>query len=278
MMLHFAVAVILLAGSYSVAAEPVPLPKQRPVSINERFGGLPKTPGGTSPITALAPAPELQNLPFGDSSPGPSACDLRLAELAEFTPMPALVGPGGCGAAEVVRLDAVKARDGSRVALNPPAMLRCSMAEAVAHFVRYDVAPAAAELGASLASIANYDSYDCRGRNRILGAKLSEHGRGNAIDIRAVRLANGAVVELTNPIVSKEFRDRMRVAACGRFTTVLGPGSDGYHESHVHLDLAERSRGYRMCQWDVREPPVAANVPLPPIRPVARGSGDEIQE
>ena len=57
---------------------------------------------------------------------------------------------------------------------------------------------------------------------------------------------------------------------CSRFNTVLGPGSDSYHESHVHLDLAERSSGYKMCQWDVREPTVAANVPLPPPRPSAR--------
>ena len=42
------------------------------------------------------------------------------------------------------------------------------------------------------------------------------------------------------------------------------------HESHIHLDLIERTQGYRMCQWDVREPAkteVAAQVPLPPPRP-----------
>ena len=78
------------------------------------------------------------------------------------------------------------------------------------------------------------------------------------------------VVDLTSPAVAKDFRERVRTAACARFNTVLGPGSDSYHESHIHLDLAERSRGHRMCQWDVREPPVAVNVPLPPPRPIAR--------
>ena len=55
-----------------------------------------------------------------------------------------------------------------------------------------------------------------------------------------------------------------------RFSTVLGPGSDGYHENHIHVDLAERRGGYRMCQWDVREPDEelgAAAVPLPKPRP-----------
>jgi len=36
---------------------------------------------------------------------------------------------------------------------------------------------------------------------------------------------------------------------------VLGPGSDGYHEEHIHLDLAERRNGYKLCEWELREPP-----------------------
>jgi hypothetical protein len=32
---------------------------------------------------------------------------------------------------------------------------------------------------------------------------------------------------------------------------VLGNGADAYHDSHVHLDLLERSNRYRICQWDV---------------------------
>jgi len=48
----------------------------------------------------------------------------------------------------------------------------------------------------------------------------------------------------------------------------LGPGSDGYHENHIHVDLAERAGGHRMCQWDVREPGEEA-VPLPQPRPTA---------
>ena len=71
--------------------------------------------------------------------------------------------------------------------------------------VREDVTPAVRALDASLKSIDNYASYDCRGRNRIAGAKLSEHGKANALDIRSLKLANGTVVELTDPRVSKDF-------------------------------------------------------------------------
>ena len=71
--------------------------------------------------------------------------------------------------------------------------MRCSMAEAIAAWVREDVAAAVQDLGARLASIDNYASYDCRGRNNIAGAKLSEHGKANALDIRSVKLADGKV-------------------------------------------------------------------------------------
>ena len=259
----------MLLGAGEIAAGQVPLPRPRPASLDERFAPGPQANGG-SPIVSLAPAPELQDLKYPEPTPGPTACEIRLDDVAIYTPLPVLMGPGACGAADVVRLEAIVMPDKTQVALTPPATLRCSMAEQVAHWVRNDMGPAALDLGSPLRAVNNFDSYDCRGRNRVRGAKLSEHGRGNALDIRAIKLANGNVVELTSATVSREFRDRLRVSACARFMTVLGPGSDGYHENHVHVDLAERTRGYRMCQWDVRTPPVpVADVPLPPPRPAA---------
>src|SRR5262249_31172564 len=104
-------------------------------------------------------------------------------------------------------------------------------------------------------------------RNHIKGAKLSEHGHANALDLRGFTLANGKFITLTDVAVDRAARERLRHAACERFTTVLGPGSDGYHETHIHLDLIQRRGGYKMCQWDVRDQPVATHVPMPPERP-----------
>ena len=70
-----------------------------------------------------------------------------------------------------------------------------------------------------------------------VGAKISEHGKGNALDIRALRLANGQRIELTDPQVPHSFRAGLRESVCARFTTVLGPGSDGMPENHFHMDL-----------------------------------------
>jgi hypothetical protein len=248
-------AMIILATACDfAAAQSVPLPPARPA---------------TAPAAAEPPT----DAPNADEVAQPSACRMRLTtDLAIAPSLPAIAGPGECGAADVVRLEAAVLPDKSRVAFTPPATLRCTMAEAIVMWVREDAAALAHDLGGVLRAIQNFDSYDCRGRNRVVGAKISEHGKGNALDMRGLRLANGKFFEFTDTSVSRDFRESVRKSVCARFTTVLGPGSDGYHENHIHVDLAERRGGYRMCQWDVRDPKpaaeeVATTIPLPPARP-----------
>jgi hypothetical protein len=196
--------------------------------------------------------------------PTPSACQLRLGKVATFQALGTLIGPGDCGAADAVQLQAVVLPDQTKVAVTPPATLRCPMAEQVADWLRDDVMPALAESGPPLRVLDNFDSYECRGRNRVRAAALSEHGRADALDVRGFRLADGREINLTDIGVAKDLRQKIRASACARFSTVLGPGSDGYHEEHVHLDLAERRNGYKLCQWDVREPPPVEAKSAPP--------------
>lgn len=215
-------------------------------------------------MEAFAADPEAE--PAAQVPAEPSACQRRIdGEIAVISAQPPLIGPGDCGALDVVKLEEIILKDKSRVAVTPAATLRCSMAEAIAHWVREDVAAAVAGLGATVRALDNYASFNCRGRNRIAGAKISEHGMANAIDIRGFALANGKFAGLTDRNFPKTFRESIRKSTCDRFTTVLGPGSDGHHEAHIHVDLAERRGGYRLCQWDVLEP--VPEVPLPRPRP-----------
>jgi extensin-like protein len=210
--------------------------------------------------TAPSAAPAAEGRP-GSAPETPSACLRRLtADLAAAHALPAIEGPGACGAVDVVRLDAVIGADARRVTLAPPAVVRCALAETIVHWIREDVGPLAAQAGAPLASITTAASFECRGRNRVVGAQLSQHGLANALDIRAFQLADGKTLGLTDPAVPRELRTRLQQSACARFTTVLGPGSDGYHEDHIHLDLAERRGGYRLCHWAVRDPAEAAAI------------------
>ena len=248
------VAALIVVPEVALAAQAIPLPRPRPAAAGERLPIVPpQAPAAQSPAE-----PEEEEV---------SACRIRLtADLAVAPSIDPLTGPGGCGAPDAVRLEAVILKDSTRVPVSPPAQMRCAMAEAVVSWVRDELAQITArEMGSPLRGIDNFDSYSCRGRNRIAGARLSEHGRANALDIRSVKLANGKSYELTDREVSRPFRDALRVSVCGRFTTVLGPGSDGYHENHVHIDLMERRNGYRICQWDVKD--ASPDIPLPRSRP-----------
>ena len=253
MRLGLTVLAMLLLGCDVAAAGEVPLPQPRPPvpewaeprSFTEAVAGL-----GVDVTTATAE---------------PTPCDTRLTAIAVTQPMPWSIGPGACGGRDLVEVEAVLGHDNTRIGLNPAAVLRCEMAEAFAHWVREDAVGRFAAAGLQLREIETADSYDCRGRNRVAGAKLSEHGKGNALDVRGFALDDGRVIEPTDVHADKELRVGLRETACARFSTVLGPGSDGYHEQHIHIDLADRAHGYRICEWDVREPP--PDIPLPRPRP-----------
>jgi hypothetical protein len=218
------------------APQPVVIPEGF-APAQEVYAAFPEAGG-----TASAPA-------------APSPCQLRLAKIAVFQPLPVLVGPGECGATDAVHLDAIILPDQNKVAVTPAGILRCPMAEELAHWVREDVAPLTLKLGSAVRVLDNFDSYECRGRNRVRGATLSEHGRADAIDVRLFKLADGRSLTLTDVNVDKSWREAIKGSVCARFSTILGPGSDGNHEEHIHLDLAERRNNYKVCEWDVREPP-----------------------
>jgi hypothetical protein len=252
----------VLLGETAMAVAEIPLPRPRPADVSSDLTS-------TNPETSL--------------------CQQQLGGFAEFKALQPITGPGECLANDVVALDSVSLPDKHRILLSPPAILRCPMAEAIALWLRDDVAPVTASLGTSLRGVETLDSFVCRGRNGATsGAKISEHGRANALDVRALKLADGRTIGLTDERVAKSLRDNLRQSACRRFRTVLGNGADAYHESHVHLDLLERSNHYRICQWDVldvaesaalaaKKAAQAANtvperdVPLPRPRPAVKG-------
>jgi len=245
-----AAAFLVAYGCGLAAAEDIPLPRPRP-------------PVWVEPLTFReAAGPDFNS---AEVTSEPTACDDRLAKFAAIEPLPRLIGPGACGGGDMVE---------------PAAVLTCAMAESFAGWLRDEAAPDVAKLGSPLRAVENYDSYECRSRNRVPGAKLSDHAHGDAIDVRAFHLADGLRFELTDATVDRPLREALRESACRRFTTVLGPGADSHHEGHIHVDLISRHNGYRICQWDVREPPAEVAsvqidgklVPLPPPRPAAAGA------
>ncbi|MEH6773304.1 MAG: extensin family protein [Cereibacter changlensis] len=143
----------------------------------------------------------------------------------------------GCGIDEPVKITSV---DG--VKLSMAATVDCSTAKALKTWINRGLRPAMGEVMALQVA----GAYTCRSRNNQSGAPISEHGRGKAIDISGITLASGKTVTVEGGWRSKEGRGMQQAhkAACGIFGTTLGPGSDGFHEDHLHFDTIPRRKAY----------------------------------
>jgi hypothetical protein len=138
------------------------------------------------------------------------------------------------------------------VHFSQPATLNCGMVAPVHDWLENTVQPAAESyFGERVVSLDIAASYSCRPRNNRRGAKMSEHGYGNALDISAFTLESGKKVSVLGDWGGGRdgrFLREVRGEACGQFATVLGPGSDRHHRDHFHLDLQQRRSGKAYCR------------------------------
>ena len=84
---------------------------------------------------------------------------------------------------------------------------------------------------------------------------MSEHGRANAVDLSGFGFADGKDFGVFAADLPEPFKTAAKAGACAHFDTVLGPGSDGFHETHLHIDLQPRRTKAKLCQWS--DPEVA---------------------
>jgi hypothetical protein len=236
-----AVLAFQLRASSVPIAESLPLPPPRPAEV-------PSHPASNdiTPAEQAMPAPTIDK-----------ACLDRLGAAGiEFEPvaLPPAVRPE-CAIATPVRLKAVKLLPRWRTSIRLPEepTLSCQFGERFGHWLRDLVAPLiAGELAVELKSVHTGPGYECRNRNRAGIGKISAHASGLAVDVASFELANGETLAI-KPNGDEHLRatvDAIRVAACGWFTTVLGPGSDAAHAEHMHIDILQHgsSDRYRLCQ------------------------------
>lgn len=148
-------------------------------------------------------------------------------------------GPGTCGITWPIRTTAFA---GGSVGLTSRQTLACPIIPSIDVWLAKTVQPAAQLYFGQRVVDLRAGSYNCRPRNHRSGAKMSEHGYGNALDVMAFRLADGREVTVKGgwrgEQAEQDFLREIFVGACSYFTTVLGPGSDMFHYDHFHLDLA----------------------------------------
>ncbi len=141
------------------------------------------------------------------------------------------------------------------ITLKPEGTMRCETALELARWTKDAVLPAAKaalEEEGPLTTINQASSYICRLRNNAKTGKISEHARGNAIDIASFTFKSGKSIEIQprdeDSTLAGAFQRAVTATGCLYFETVLDPGSDEAHENHLHFDVIERKGGYRYCR------------------------------
>ncbi len=178
----------------------------------------------------------------------PSVCAADPRTFADATPIPDFSEGNGCGISHGYTVVSL-----ANISFSEPAKITCSEANSLNTWIASSVQPAARQVyGQQVVAFKIAASYACRPRNNVRGAKLSEHGHGNAIDIAAFTLADGREVDVLTGYYGngqdQRFLRTVRSQACGLFHTVLGPGSDAYHRNHIHLDMQKlRHNGGVYC-------------------------------
>lgn len=152
----------------------------------------------------------------------------------------------GCG----IKKGAIKLYEVDGVKLSTPAVMTCDTAKALEKWVDKGLKKSVRSFGGGAREIKVAAGYSCRTRNNRPGAKISEHGKGKAIDISAITLKNGesiSVLKDWNNGKKGRILKKMHKQACGPFGTVLGPNADRYHKDHFHFDTAKH-RGGPYCR------------------------------
>jgi hypothetical protein len=267
---------ILLALSFSWAACDTPPPPAAAPARLAVASFRPQPPSPAEPADAAASADGLDaalaphavpaerppgayaNIdPTDDYVVGPpdalTDCDDRLAQagivyrpakLAVHTEHKTLV----CGAPQVVTY----LRGPGKIAYEPPPLLTCSMALALASFERIVQQEAEREFRSPVAKVLQLGTYSCREIAAYPGW-VSEHSYANAIDLSRFTLKNGKTVEVYRDFDVGEEPPAKRAGAFLRlvsqrafdeevFSHVLTPFFNAQHKNHFHLDLA-RYRG-----------------------------------
>lgn len=210
-------------------------PRANPNLLQLLFGagGAGKVPrpeeGGALASAAPAPAApsRTQNQPRKGSVCGDPS--IRGEVIAPITS-----GTNGCGVADPVRVTEV-----AGVRLSQAVTVECDTVAALKKWIDSAMRPAFGKRDVVQLRIAAH--YACRGRNNQRGARISEHGKGKALDISGFIFDDG-----TEWSISRDYNKQIRTAhkgACGIFGTTLGPGSDGFHEDHLHFDTASYRSG-----------------------------------
>jgi hypothetical protein len=230
-------SIALFAPAFAQDEPPLPLP---------RPDGL---AGPDEPAETEEDAPETE--PPADDQPEneqdeperiyQAACPALLTGRIVGEMVPPL-SEGACGLQSPLTVSALVV-NGRQIPLSGNPVTNCAMATTLADWAEEVDAYAGAVLDTRIESLSTGPGYQCRLRNGADTGFVSEHALGNAVDIMAITMADGSTISVLEDWNSRPAVPAAKLlgfahsAACGRFTTVLGPEANADHEDHFHFDL-----------------------------------------
>ena len=187
--------VLALSATAALAASAMPVmsgtPVGKPAALNTAPLADPEDAADShatpepAPL-AKSPPPSWTSAEIADAQSRCTAILKRIKAVAITKPP---IREGLCGAPAPIEL--VSIGSNPEVALSPPAIVTCELAEGLYTWMKNDIQPLAKQyLGSDVIKIETMSDYACRNAYGRKGNKLSEHGKANALDIRGFVTAN----------------------------------------------------------------------------------------
>ncbi|MEW5963808.1 MAG: extensin family protein [Pseudomonadota bacterium] len=186
-------------------------------ALGQPAGKWPKTLDDARAEAEAKTAPRTEGWSAGEIAAAKSHCGEILKKIhAVATPEPPLKN-GHCGAPAPIRL--VSIGRNPEVALSPPAVVTCELAESLHTWVTTSLQPLAKRhLSAPIVKMEVMSDYSCRNAYGRAKARLSEHGRANALDIRSFVTAKSDTAEVLAHWGPTERDMRAQIAAANAAT------------------------------------------------------------
>lgn len=244
--LSSAIGLALLAAVPAFAEDP-PMPRPRPAEAGP-IVPLPR-PRPEKPAEVPQSAPEAADL---DAAPAKApheqgeprvyqtACPALLNGEVEAKSLPP-IADGQCTAQSPLSLTGVLV-NGRMLPVSGGVVTDCGMASALPQWASEVDNYLKAREKTELAELVVGTSYMCRNVNNAAEGNLSFHGFADALDVVGFKLEDGRTVTVEAGWGDAASEDGRLLrfahdAACGHFTTTLGPEANALHHDHFHIDL-----------------------------------------
>ena len=147
---------------------------------------------------------------------------------------------GDCGAPAPIEV--ISVGKNPQVSLSTPSVLTCDMAAALEKWVKTDVQPAAREvLGSPVVRLDVMSAYSCRNAYGRQKTRMSEHGRANALDIKAFITQKGDSVDVMADWGQTERDIKAQIAAAAAATRAAEAKAENIRREAERRDAERRA-------------------------------------